>query len=507
MRINQRKAGVLLTYIAQGVQILSGLLYTPIMLRLLGQSEYGLYQLVASVVSYLSILSLGFGSSYMRFYSRIKKNDDEQEIARFNGMFMTIFLIIAVICLLCGAVMLGNIELVFGDGLTAAEYPKARILLALMVFNLSLTFPASVFDSFMSAHEQFVFQRMLKVLQYLFNPFIALPLLIAGYGSVALVLVTTGLTIAKLISSIWFCMKELHIKMVFHGFEWGLLKEMWFFTFFIFINMIVDQINWNVDKFLLGRFSGTVAVAVYGIGSQLNNMYLQVSTAISNVFIPQVNRIVAEGQGDRVLTELFTKVGRVQFIILSMIVSGFIFLGQAFIALWAGEGYEDSYYIALLLIVPVTVPLIQNLGIEIQRAKNLHKVRSIIYLIMAIANIFISIPLIQIWDSIGAALGTAIALIACNCIFMNIYYHKKIGLDMGYFWKQIAGFIPALIIPAVVGTCLHYWWEMDRFGGFLSAGIIYLVVFCLSMWKLGMNETEKGMIAGPLKRINRRRLN
>ena len=73
MRINQRKVGVLLTYIAQGVQILSGLLYTPIMLRLLGQSEYGLYQLVASVVSYLSILSLGFGSSYMRFYSRIKR--------------------------------------------------------------------------------------------------------------------------------------------------------------------------------------------------------------------------------------------------------------------------------------------------------------------------------------------------------------------------------------------------------------------------------------------------
>lgn len=506
MRINQRKAGVLLTYIAQGVQILSGLLYTPIMLRLLGQSEYGLYQLVASVVSYLSILSLGFGSSYMRFYSRIKKNNDEQEIARFNGMFMTIFLIIAVICLLCGAVMLGNIELVFGDGLTASEYPKARILLALMVFNLSLTFPASVFDSFMSAHEQFVFQRMLKVLQYLFNPFIALPLLIAGYGSIALVLVTTGLTIAKLISSIWFCIKELHIKMVFRGFEWGLLKEMWFFTFFIFINMIVDQINWNVDKFLLGRFSGTVAVAVYGIGSQLNNMYLQVSTAISNVFIPQVNRIVAEEQGDRVLTELFTKVGRVQFIVLSMIVSGFIFLGQAFIALWAGEEYEDSYYIALLLIVSVTVPLIQNLGIEIQRAKNLHKVRSVIYLVMAVANIFISIPLIQIWDSIGAALGTAISLIACNCIFMNIYYHKKIGLDMVYFWRQIASFIPALIIPAVVGVFLHYLWGMEHFGGFLAAGIIYLVVFCLSMWKLGMNETEKGMIAGPLKRINRRRL-
>mgnify|MGYP000202345569 CR=1 FL=1 len=77
MKVDQKKAGVLLSYLAQIIHILSGILYTPIMLRLLGQSEYGLYQLVASVVSYLNVLSLGFGSSYMRFYSRIKKDGDE----------------------------------------------------------------------------------------------------------------------------------------------------------------------------------------------------------------------------------------------------------------------------------------------------------------------------------------------------------------------------------------------------------------------------------------------
>ena len=79
MKVNQKKAGVLLTYLAQGIHIVSGLLYTPIMLRLLGQSEYGLYQLVASVVSYLSVLSLGFNSSYMRFYTMVKKEGDEEK--------------------------------------------------------------------------------------------------------------------------------------------------------------------------------------------------------------------------------------------------------------------------------------------------------------------------------------------------------------------------------------------------------------------------------------------
>ena len=224
MKVNQKKAGVLLTYLAQGIHIISGLLYTPIMLRLLGQSEYGLYQLVASVVSYLSVLSLGFNSSYMRFYTRIKKNGDEKAVARFNGMFMAIFLVISVICLLCGAVMLGNIRWVFGSGLTESEYAKAKILLALMVFNLALTFPTSVYDSFMASQEKFLLQRLLRVLQYLFNPFITLPLLLMGYGSVAMVLVTTGLSIAKLLSSMIYCIKTLKIQMEFRGFQSGLLK-------------------------------------------------------------------------------------------------------------------------------------------------------------------------------------------------------------------------------------------------------------------------------------------
>ncbi|MEI3001326.1 MAG: oligosaccharide flippase family protein [Victivallis sp.] len=119
------------------------------------------------------------------------------------------------------------------------------------------------------------FSEVIRVLQYLFNPFITLPLLLMGYGSVAMVLVTTGLTIAKLGSSAYgFCIKQLNVQIRFKEFQLGLLKEMWIFTAFICINMIADQINWSVDKVLLGRFSGTVAVAIYGVGGQLNTMYI-----------------------------------------------------------------------------------------------------------------------------------------------------------------------------------------------------------------------------------------
>lgn len=502
MKVNsQRKSGVVLTYAGQAVQLLSGLIYTPIMLRLLGQSEYGLYTLVSSVVSYLGLLSFGFGSAYMRFYSRFKAQKEETEIARLNGMFMTIFLIIAGICLVCGGIMIGNIEAIFGSGLTAAEYDKARVLMVLMVFNLAMTFPLSVYDSNVTAHEQFVFQKVIVLLQNILNPFICLPLLLLGYESVAMVSVATALTIAKTVANVLFCNQKLKIHFLFHGFRLSLLKEMWVFTFFIFINNIIDQVNWSIDKFLLGRFAGTIAVAVYGVSAQLNSMYLNFSTAVSNVFVPQVNRIVAESDDNEELTNLFIKVGRIQFMILALIISGFAIFGKAFIYYWAGNGYEDAYKIALFLMVPVTIPMIQNLGIEIQRAKNKHQVRSIVYLVMAIVNVCISIPLIRRFGGVGAAAGTAFSLLISNVFFMNWFYHRHIGLDMIRFWKSIAQFVPALIITFGCGYGIYRIVDLYRPFYLVLFIVIYTMIYGTMMWFLGMNVQEKQMIREPFQKI------
>lgn len=502
--LNQRKAGVLLSYAGELVKILVNLIYTPIMLRLLGQSEYGLYQLVYSVVSYLSLLSLGFGSSYLRFYSRYKAKNDEDEIAKLNGMFMIIFCSIFVICILCGAAMVGNIRTIFGTGLTDSEYETARVLMGLLIINLAMTFPNSVFNCSITAHEKFLFQKLLILLQNLFSPFLTLPLLIMGYGSIGMVSVTTFLTFALLLSNMFYCFKKLHIRFAFKGLKIALLKEMWVFTFFIFLNQIIDQINWSVDKFLLGRLAGTTAVAVYGVGGQINTLYLQFSSSVSSVFIPKVNRIVAESNDDTQLTKLFTKVGRIQFIVLGVISSGFIFLGMPFVKIWAGEEYGASYAVALLLIIPVTVPLIQNLGVEIQRAKNMHKARAVVYLAIAIANVFVSIPLIKLMGPAGAALGTAISLFAGNIIFMNWYYHARIGMNMIYFWKEIAKFIPALIAPCVVGIAIM---KLVNITGLVKLGVfavIYAAVYGLSMYFLGMNEEEKQLVMGPIRKILRK---
>lgn len=504
MKINQLKAGAVLSYLSMGIGYLVSIVYTPIMLRLLGQSEYGLYNLVASVVAYLGVLNFGFGSAYMRYYSRYKVKEDKEKIATLNGMFLIIFSIIGLIAVIAGTILAMNTELIFGSKLTSSELSRAKVLVMILVINLAVSFPNIVFTSYITANEKFVFQKLVQMIRTVINPFIVLPILLMGYGSVGMVVTTTILNILIEIINAIYCIRKLKMKFYFKRFDFILMREMTVFSSFIFINMIIDQINWNVDKFILGRFHGTVSVAVYGLAAQLNSYYLSMASIISSVFIPRVHRLVACSKDNNNLTKLFTKIGRVQFIMLSLISSGLVFFGKPFIKMWAGNNYSDSYLIALILIIPVTIPLIQNIGIEIQRAKNMHQFRSWIYFFIALINLVISIPLSRMFGGIGAAIGTAIALLVGNGLIMNWYNHFKVGLDMKYFWKQILSFTPALIFPLLFGILINIFIDLYSIVNFLGFGIIYVLVFCISMWFVGMNQYEKNLIGKPISMILKR---
>lgn len=497
--MNQKKAGVFLSYVTQFVQIISGVIYTPVMLRILGQGEYGLYQLVYSVVSYLSLLSLGFSGAYLRYYSRYKAEENDEEVARLNGLFLTIYTIMSVACLLCGCFMIQNIGILFGSGLSTAEYSKAKILMTLMIIGMSVSFPTSLFDGYSSAQEKFFAPRVFDLLRVLLNPFITLPVLLLGYGSVGMIIVSTILTLSAFLGKLIYCLHSLKMRFLFNKFKLSLFLDMCSFTFFIFINQIIDQINWNVDKIILARYAGTVATAVYSIGSSLNNYYISFSSTVTGVFGPQVNRIVAESQynkredeGNKKLTDIFIRVGRIQFEILAMILSGIILFGRQFIQLWAGNGYEESYYVALLLLIPETIPLIQNVGITIQRAKNMHRARSIVYLCIAIANIGITLVLANLYGPTGAAAGTAISMLAGNCIFMNIYYHKKIKINIIQFWKEIGAIMPSVLLSFFVGYFVLKFFTYLHISWFFS-GVVYVLTYVVFLICFGMNEYEKNI--------------
>lgn len=504
MKVSQLKWGAFLSYFQMGINVLINLLYTPVMLRLLGQSEYGLYNTVSSTISMLGMLNLGFGSGYIRYYARYKGNNDSNSISKLNGMFLIIFCVIGLIAYICGMYLTFNIELVFKDGLTSSEYSTAKVLMFLLTVNLSLSFPMSVFSNIISAHEKFIFSKLIGMVKSVVSPLITLPLLLMGYRSVAIVLVSVSINLIVDVCNLFYVFKVLKERFIFTGIEKGLFFDLFSFTIFIAINLFVDQVNLNVDKVLLGRYRGTRAVAVYSVGYSLFVLYQSFSVSISGVFTPRVHKIINQALNlqRKQISDLFIKVGRIQYIILALVGSGIVFFGKPFITkFWAGTGYDESYYVALLLIIPGSITLIQNIGIEIQRAENKHRFRSIAYLFMAIINLIISIALCQKYGAVGSAIGTAISLIIANGMIMNIYYHTKCNIDIILFWKNILRLSCGIIIPIFFGCIINIFVDLYSFTNFVCSVAGYILVYCFSMWLIGINEYEKNLFLGPIKRV------
>ena len=504
MHNKEIKIGAILSYIFIVINNIIGLIYTPIMLKYMGQSEYGLYSLAAAIIGYLTILDLGFGNAIIVYTSKYLANGKKEELKNLHGMFKILYTFIGIVSLVIGIILYFNIEKIFLNSMTAYEISRAKIIMLILTFNLAITFSMSIYGSIIIAYEKFIFSKILSIVRQVLNPIIMLPLLFMGYRAIAMTVVLTILNVSCLIANKIYCEKKLKLNIKTTKWDKTLLKEIFGYSFFIFLCTIADKANWSIDQVILGSISGTIVVAIYSLATQVNSIYLSFSNAITGVLIPKVTKMIESNATDKEVSEIFIKNGRIQYMILALILSGFIIFGREFILLWAGTEYNTSYIIACLLIASATITIIQDLGVAVLQAKKLVRFRSLTYIILAIFNVLVSIPLSKKMGGIGAALGTAITLFIRDTIIMNIYYYKKAKLDIPRFWKNILSISIPILFIAIIGYIINYY-VYNLSWMFLFVKIcIYTLLYFIVTFKLSLNNYEKDLlIKGPLNKVKK----
>jgi O-antigen/teichoic acid export membrane protein len=95
------------------------------------------------------------------------------------------------------------------------------------------------------------------------------------------------------------------------------LKEVSIYSFWLFLNAIMDRIYWSTGQFVLGMFKGAMVVAVYAIAIQLQGIYMSFSTAISGVFLPRITSMVTKGNDEKAISDIFIRIGRIQYIVMA----------------------------------------------------------------------------------------------------------------------------------------------------------------------------------------------
>lgn len=501
--INQKKAGVLLSYVNLAISTIIPFFYTPIMLAILGQSEYGLYSLSNSVISYLSLLQFGMGSAVIRYIAKYRATDEKEKANQITGLFTIIYIFFAVLVLFVGCIFTLLSPVIFSDGLSEAEISKMKILIIIMSLSTAFSFISVVFSSIINAYEKFIFKKTTDIILTILAPLFNLLVLFLGYESVGIATVSLIFQIVVLPIYMWYVAKRLGIKMKFVKPEKAFLLELFSFSIFMFLSSIADLLFWSTDNVLIGAMIGSTAVAVYNVGGVFTNLMRNLTSAINDVFVPKVTMMVAVDKSNTELSELMIRVGRLQYLMVSLLASGFIVFGQVFIHYWSGDVYADAYWVSLVTFLPSAIPILQNIAFGVIVAQHKHKFRCCIYFGIAILNAISTFFIIPYFGYIGAAICSGVSYIIGHGIILNIYYKSVIKLDIFGFWMNILkmSFIPVII------TVIGYWivnilipWNIILM---LVEGIGFVLVFILLTWFFTMNEYEKDIFKGLLNSVIR----
>ncbi|RYQ70488.1 lipopolysaccharide biosynthesis protein [Bifidobacterium pseudolongum] len=491
---SQRKAGALLGYANILTKNIVNFMYTPLLLHFLGQDDYGVFQMTNSVVFALTLLSAGFSGSYVRFYMIHRTQNEEEKIDKLNGMFMMIYAAASLISIIAGVFLVAFVRQLFSKGLNPDEVNLTRSLMVIMVINIAVTFLSTPYTSFITAKERFVFQQTRQLATTLAQPALAVVLLLMGFGAIGVSLAILFVNVALLVLNAHYARNRLHMRFRFNDLDKNLFKAIAVFSFWILLNQIFDLVNNQVPNFLLGAMAGASVVATYSIATQIRNLFFSLSTTISGVFIPKINRIVATSDDNHKLTTLMTQLGRYQMLLFWYVYGGFILVGQYFVQIWAGRQNMAAYWLAAAMTLPVMIPLTQNVGIEIQRAKNRHRARSVIYILTAALDIAISVALIPRMGYWATAIGYIASILLGTGLFMNWYYHTRIGLNMMYFWRHqlpiIAGGVGVLAV-CLIGA---HFIPIHSVSVFIAWIVVYSAVFGGVFWACILNKQEKGLV-------------
>ncbi|MBQ9977538.1 MAG: oligosaccharide flippase family protein [Clostridia bacterium] len=501
----QIKIGALMSYFAIGFNMLAGLIYTPWMIEKIGQNNYGLYTLATSLIT-LFVIDFGMSSAVSRFVSKYKAEGDQQKVNNFLGVVYKLYLIIDAVVLLALIVVAFFIESIYSN-LTPPEMETFKVLYVIVGLFSVASFPFITLNGILNSYEQFIGMKLADLFHKVFIIVAMVLALLLGQGVFALVTINAISGLLTIAIKLIIIRKKTAVRVNFRHRDKGMLKEIFSFSIWTTVASLAHRLIFNITPTIIAAVSatGAVGVALFGLGQTIEGYVYTFATAINGMFMPRISKIVYEGKKEEQLVPLMIKIGRLQCIIIGLLVTGFISVGKSFVVdIWRKADFADSYLCAVLLIIPSFFYLPQQIAKTTLIVENKVKLQAYVYVAMGIMNVALSLVLSKRFGALGAC-TSIFTVYMVRMLIMSLIYHKVLKLNMIRFAKETyLKFIPTLLIVMAIGLALEHFNPMTHgYIRFLINGIIFVAVFIVLMY-FRLNDYEKNLFFGVLRKMKRR---
>jgi O-antigen/teichoic acid export membrane protein len=492
--MSQLKKGAVLSYVNIVLTNMVGLFITPFIIRNLGNSDYGLYALIGSLIAYLSLMDLGLNNTIVRFVSKYRAESDKKAEQQFLGTIMVIYFFISFIILCIGTVLYFNIETIFGKSLLPSQMADAKIMFLILLLNIAIDIPGGSFLAICTAYQQYVFPKVLTIVRYLLRTVTVFAVLNLGGKSISLVIIDTVFTFGVILITFYYCIKKLGVRFSFMERSKGVYKEIFSYSVWIFISALIMSFQWNAGQLILGMHVNTIVVAVFSVGLMLGGYFGAFAGVINTMLLPKAAQMLADKQDSDEISNTMIAVGRINACISFFILSAFVLLGQEFINLWVGTSYKESWLIAVLIMLATIIPMTQSFGNSVLEVKNKVKYKSIGMFFSMFTAIVFSYFFGKQYGIYGVLVPIVIGMFV-NTIINNVMFVKFFDFNIMKFYKKTFLYqtLYTLVFLSVFVFFKKYF-VIDSWFKFVSFAIIYSLLFLSFYIGLLFNKEEKSLL-------------
>jgi O-antigen/teichoic acid export membrane protein len=491
----QIKLGAVLSYLALGINVLSGLIYTPWMISSIGQGEFGLFTLAMSVIN-LFVFDFGLSVAATRFVSKYLAEGKEDMANKCLGLFYKLYFYIDIVLIIVLTSIYFFIPQIYRE-LTPSEMEDFKVVYAVAAIYSVIQFPFLPINGILTAYEKFVQIKVCDVLQKVIVVGSMTFCLLIGWGLYALVCVNAVSGVLTIIMKIWCIKHYTNSNLTFGYHDRNLFYSIISFSGWTTIVSLCQRLIFTIVPTILGMISGSVAIAVFGVASAIEGYVFNFAYALNGMFLPRVSQILAKGCD---VMPLMIKVGRIQMMIVGAITMGFFCIGSHFIRIWVGPNFEESYICTIFLILPTLLFLPQDIGLQIIIVKNEVKFQAIVWSLMAVINVILSYILGISSGAIGVSLSIFIAY-TIRTIGLDVILKKRLHLELFIFFKEVFMKVGWVIIPVtLLSIFINNYIPSMGIVAFLIKALIFSSLYMFGII-LVSNKEEKELFKQPIKAV------
>jgi O-antigen/teichoic acid export membrane protein len=453
--------GAVTNWLAFAATLVVGFFLTPYVVRRLGDGPYGVWAFVESLIAYFTLFDLGIAACVVRFVARFHTTGDRDELNRLVSTCLALFLGLGALVFAIGSGLLPLLV----SSLEQAGVPPGEVLVfaLLMLGNLAVTLPLSLFPSVLDGLERFALKSAVRVIVLAARTVGTVLVLEHSPSLLNLGLLITAANLVEHLACALLAFRALpELRLSWRLVERATLNRVKGYSLHAFLAMVAGRTCVQSGTVIVGATLGAAPVTYFALALRLVEFAKALLRSATNTLTPAVSSLEANGDAAAIRRVFLRGTRWVLYLILPVHL-GLIIFGRPFLTIWLGDPtYADRCYPALVILSStLTLVVAQSVASRILYGTGRLKSFARAAMLEATGNVLLGVFLCPRFGLIGVAIGVAVPNLVM-CVWVIAHTSRGLGVRwtdyVGDAWLHpllIAG-VP-LLVWLLIGWPLVGW--------------------------------------------------